>query len=310
MKQDASLPLVYHPIYSIPFPAQHRFPMAKFQLLYQQLCQQGIATTQNCFSPSAPAPLSILQLAHCPQYIQQFCQGELDAKALREIGLPWSPLLVQRTCTAVAGTILTAELAKRYGLACHLAGGTHHAFYRHGAGFCIFNDLAVCARYLVQNGLAKQVLIIDCDVHQGDGTAAILQQDANIHTCSFHSALNYPFTKMHSDWDIEIEDDCGDSDYLSILQQHLPSILACLQPDFILYDAGSDVHQDDRLGRLKLTDQGIRQRDNYIIQLAHQHNIAIACVIGGGYDRDHAEVARRHSLLHQQANLLFNQLYR
>ncbi|PXF30922.1 histone deacetylase superfamily protein [Pokkaliibacter plantistimulans] len=301
------LPLVYHPVYSIPFPPGHRFPMPKFRLLYEYLQSEQLIKANNLYAPVGRCDVEILTLAHCPLYIEQFSEGQLPLKSLKHIGFPWSDALVDRTATAVAGTVLTAELALQNRLACHLAGGTHHAFYSHGSGFCIYNDLAVCARQLVVSGRVNKVLIIDLDVHQGDGTAAILAEHRETVTCSVHGRLNYPFIKQQSDWDIELEDGLTDSAYLNILRFQLPTILQVEQPDIILYDAGCDVHGDDRLGRMKLTDNGIIQRDEYVIRLALEQQIPIACVIGGGYDHDHRKIAQRHGLLHKTAYRLFEE---
>ena len=177
------IPIVYHPHYVAPLPQGHRFPMVKFQKLYELLLKDGILTPENLYQPEIPDQ-SLLELVHTPDYIENYCQGTLDPKAQRRIGLPWSPELVRRTCTAVGGTILTAKLALEYGIACNTAGGTHHAFPDFGSGFCIFNDLAIAARVLQKWGLVKQVLIVDLDVHQGDGTAFIFQNDPKVFTFS------------------------------------------------------------------------------------------------------------------------------
>lgn len=297
----ALLPLVFHPNYSIPFPIGHRFPMSKFRLLAEALKEQGILTNENEYQPDSLS-LTTLMAAHDKGYVQRFIRGELTVKEEKDIGLPWSEWLVERTLRAVSGTLLTSELALKYGLACHLAGGTHHAKPTHGAGFCIFNDLAVAAFHLVNTGKAKKVLILDCDVHQGDGTIVFCEGRTDIIPVSWHCEENYPKTKQTSGINIVIPKGTEDQAYLDILQGTLPDILKEHQPDFIFYDAGVDVHKDDRLGYVNLTDDGIFARDKYIIDTCVALNLPIACVIGGGYDRQEEKVAWRHSLLHQAAN--------
>lgn len=295
------LPLVFHPHYSIPFPAGHRFPMSKFRLLAETLREQGILTAENEYQP-APLSLATLMQAHDKDYVQRFIRGTLSPQEIKDIGLPWSEWLVERTLRAVSGTILTSELALKYGLACHLAGGTHHAHPTYGSGFCIFNDLAVAALALVNTGKAKKVLILDCDVHQGDGTIAFFKHRADIIPISWHCEENYPQIKQAGGINIPIPKGVDDQGYLAILQDTLPELLTTHQPDFVFYDAGADVHQDDRLGYLNLTDAGILARDKYVINTCVSLNIPTACVIGGGYDRQEEKVAWRHSLLHQAAH--------
>lgn len=298
------IPLVYHPHYSIPFPSRHRFPMAKFKFLAEHLRELGVLTDDNCYEPS-PLSLSVLMRAHTPTYVQRFIRGQLTIDEEKAIGLPWSDWLVERTLRAVSGTLLTAELALQYGLACHLAGGTHHAFPDRGVGFCIFNDLAVTAKELVYSGKASKVMIIDCDVHQGDGTAAFFEDDPSVVTISFHCEENFPPKKQLAGINIAIPKGAQDTHYMTLLEQHLPKLLNEHCPEFVLYDAGVDVHQDDRLGYVQLTDAGIFKRDQYVIEQITSHAIPIACVIGGGYDHDNRVVAARHSLLHQAADCVF-----
>lgn len=303
----SSLPLVYHPNYSIPFPAGHRFPMGKFALLADTLRELGILTTKNIYEP-APLSLTTLMSAHDKAYVQRFIRGELTKQEEKAIGLPWSEWLVERTLRAVSGTILTSELALQHGLACHLAGGTHHAGPAYGAGFCIFNDLAVAALALIHSGSAKKILILDCDVHQGDGTIAFFKDRADIIPVSWHCEENYPQIKQTAGINMAIPKGANDQEYLAILQSSLPNILEEHQPDFIFYDAGVDVHKDDRLGYLNLTDEGIYNRDKYVIETCVSLNLPTACVIGGGYDRQEEKVAWRHSLLHQAANQIWKSI--
>ena len=240
-------------------------------------------------------------------YVRGFQLGTLDPKVIREIGLPWSEGLRDRTILALGGTIRTCELAKTHGLASHLAGGTHHAHRDRGSGFCIYNDLAVSSRYLINKGLASRVLVFDCDVHQGDGTASILAHDPNIFTCSIHAEKNFPARKFNSDLDVNCPDGMTDDDYLSLVFETLESVVASWHPDFVIYDAGSDVHVDDALGRLSITTDGLYKRDYGVISRIRGMGIPCATVIGGGYDKNRARVAARHGVVISAAAAVFSQ---
>ena len=294
------IPIVYHPHYVAPLPQGHRFPMVKFQKLYELLLKDGILTPENLYQPEIPDQ-SLLELVHTPDYIENYCQGTLDAKAQRRIGLPWSSELVRRTCTAVGGTILTAKLALEYGIACNTAGGTHHAFPDFGSGFCIFNDLAIAARVLQKWGLVKQVLIVDLDVHQGDGTAFIFQNDPQVFTFSMHCEINFPSRKQTSDLDVPLPEGLDNDGYLQILANYLPDLLSQVKPDLVLYDAGVDTHVGDRLGKLALTDEGIYRRERQVLSTCRAGGYPVACVIGGGYSEEMEGLVYRHSLLHRAA---------
>ena len=294
------LPLVYHDDYSPPFPAGHRFPMEKFRLLRDHLVASGLVSDAELQRPEL-CPTEVLALAHCPAYIRRYMSGELAYADQRRLGLPWSAALAQRTVRAVGGSLLAAELALQHGLACHLAGGTHHAHYDFPAGFCIFNDLAVIARYLLAAGRAQRVLIFDCDVHQGDGTARLLADCPEAITVSLHCEQNFPARKAESDWDIPLPRGMGDDTYLKVVDDALNYLLPLYQPDIVLYDAGVDVHRDDALGYLQLTDAGLAARDQAVIQHCLGRDIPVMGVIGGGYDRDRAALARRHGILHHSA---------
>lgn len=301
-----ALPLVYHPDYVVPLPPSHRFPMAKFQLLYDILLTDRVARPEQFHLPGRP-PQEWIELVHTPDYVQAYSQGTLDAKAQRRIGLPWSPALVNRTCVAVGGTILTAKLALQHKIACNTAGGTHHAFPSYGSGFCIFNDLAIAARLLQQLGLVRTVLIVDLDVHQGDGTAAIFQNDASVFTFSMHCQVNFPGTKQQSDLDVPLPEGMEDEEYLRTLADYLPDLLSQVRPDLVFYDAGVDPHHSDRLGKLALTDTGLFQRDRYVLSSCLSQGYPVACVIGGGYADDLFALAYRHSLLHRAASDVYHQ---
>jgi acetoin utilization deacetylase AcuC-like enzyme len=299
-----SLPIVYHPDYVSPLPPGHRFPMEKFGGVYRALLADGIASLDQFHLPT-PADPDALGLAHDPDYVDAFRHGTLDAKALRRIGLPWSERLVNRSATAVGGTILTTQLALAHGLACNTAGGTHHAYRAFGSGFCIYNDMAIAANWLLNRKLVERVLIVDLDVHQGDGTAAIFHANPSVATFSMHCGANFPFRKQVSDLDVELPIGLEDDAYLSTLAAHLPDLLTHVRPDLVIYDAGVDAHRDDKLGKLCLTDNGLYRRDRYVIQTCLAQRVPVACVIGGGYADSIPTLARRHTLVHRAATDLY-----
>lgn len=300
------LPIVYHPDYVSPLPPGHRFPMAKFGQLYETLIATGVAHPSQFHTPTLP-PREWIQFVHTPDYVEAYCNGTLDAKAQRRIGLPWSPALVNRTCIAVGGTILTAQLALETGLACNTAGGTHHAFPAYGSGFCIFNDLAIAARVLLEHKQVESILIVDLDVHQGDGTALIFQDDPRVFTFSMHCEVNFPGAKQTSNLDIPLPEGMEDDDYLQTLAKYLSNLLTDVKPDLVLYDAGVDVHVSDRLGKLALSDRGIFCREMQVLQTCVSQGYPVACVIGGGYADDMDALIYRHSLVHRAASDVFRQ---
>jgi acetoin utilization deacetylase AcuC-like enzyme len=282
--------------------------MPKFKLLYDLLLQESITTPESTYTPEMATP-EMAELVHTPEYVKAYCQGTLDDKAQRRIGLPWSQGLVTRTCTAVGGTILTAKLALEYGIACNTAGGTHHAFPSYGSGFCIFNDLAIASRMVQKLGMVRQILIVDLDVHQGDGTAYIFANDARVFTFSMHCEANFPAQKQQSDLDVPLPEGLDDDGYLQILARYLPDLLTQVKPDLVLYDAGVDTHVGDRLGKLCLTDRGIYRREMQVLSTCVAGGYPVACVIGGGYGKQMRELVYRHSLLHRAAKEVY-QLYR
>jgi len=292
-------PLVYHPAYSAPLPSSHRFPMAKFRLLAEHLAAQDLLRPEQVRQP-LPVPRRWLELVHGRAYHQAFARGELTAAEERRIGLPATTPLVRRSWLAVGGTVLTARLALQHGLACHLAGGTHHAFPDYGSGFCIFNDVAIAARVLLAEGLVRQLLVIDLDVHQGDGTAAIFADDARVFTFSAHAASNFPLRKQSSDLDLPLADGLDDDAYLAAIGALLPDLIEQVRPDLVLYNAGVDPHRGDRLGRLCLSDLGLLQRDRLVLEACLRRRIPVATVIGGGYDALPALV-QRHGLVFRAA---------
>ena len=253
-----------------------------------------------------PCTSENLSIAHKASYIEAIRTGNLSRENQVRLGLPWSETLRQRSFTAPNGTLLAAQLALKTGIACHAAGGTHHAHWDFGAGFCVFNDLAYTARALIRMGLARRVLILDCDVHQGDGTASILSNDTNIFTCSIHCAENYPVKKAVSDLDFAISRGSGDGDYLTVLRRCLSQIDRInFSPDFVLYDAAIDVHSNDKLGLLEMTSEGIFERDKVVLSHFKKKQVPIATTIGGGYGEAHQEVAQRHSIIFRAVASVF-----
>ncbi len=301
------LPLVTNPYYSFEFPENHRFPMQKFRYLVEYLKEQNILTQDNVIRPGK-ARLDLLELAHCRDYINRFVNGDLTPSEVRRLGLPWSEGLVKRTLISPNGTLLTANLALQHGIACHLAGGTHHAHHDFASGYCIMNDLAIASLALLKQNKVERVLIFDCDVHQGDGTASILANVPEITTCSVHCEKNFPQRKAQSDLDINIAAGVGDEEYLSQVSSGLDKALAMSQPDLVLYDAGVDVFVDDPLGLLEISLEGIRQRDALVIERLVEKGIPVATVIGGGYDKDERALAARHAIVVEQANRCFKSM--
>lgn len=299
------LPLVTHPIYAaVPLPPRHPFPMGKFRILANRCRDRGWLRGETFIRPE-PCRIADLERVHTPAYIQAVLTGAVEAKAQRRAGLPWSPELAARSQTAVGGTLATARAALQHGAACHLAGGTHHALADCGAGYCIFNDLAVTAATLLATGEVQRLAIIDADVHQGDGSARLLADMPAAFTCSLHAADNFPLRKAVSDLDVPLPRGLGDSDYLSVFSDTVDQVLAQHQPDLVLYDAGVDVHIDDRLGYLALTDAGIAARDRLALLRCRQAGVPVACVIGGGYADDLDVLAARHQIVVEQAVAVF-----
>lgn len=290
-----TLHAVYHELYSAPLPSTHRFPMAKFKLLRRLLLDEQVLQANQIRRPLS-IPRRDLERIHRRSYHQAFSRDQLSRSEQRRIGLPATRPLVQRTWLSVGGTLLTARLALQHGIACHLAGGTHHAHPGFGSGFCIFNDVATTARVLLDNGEVQRLLVVDLDVHQGDGTAACFADEPRITTLSVHAASNFPLRKVASDIDIPLGDATGDDDYLAAIGDRLPQVLDEQQPDLVLFNAGVDPHRDDRLGRLELSDEGLLRRDRLVLDAALRRSIPIATVIGGGYD-ELMPLVRRHAIV-------------
>lgn len=291
--------VAHHPDYVCPLPEGHRFPMPKFNLLRRVLEAEG--AERLAFHAPVAAESDQLTLVHDRDWVQRVFEGGWTAAEERRIGLPWTESLVYRTRMEVGGTILTCRKALESGIACNAAGGTHHAFASEGSGFCIFNDMAVAAALMLAEGRCRQVLVIDLDVHQGDGTARIFADQPAVFTFSMHGGKNFPLRKQTSDLDVELPDGMNDEAYLSRLDEVLDPLLDRVLPDLVIYDAGVDPHREDRLGRLGMSDEGLFDRDFRVLRACRDREIAAACVIGGGYDRDHLRLARRHALIHRAA---------
>ncbi len=294
-----SLPIVHHAAYTADIPADHRFPMGKYRRLTALLVEAGLAP--GGFVVPEPAGAAELALAHDAGYVDQVLSLTVPKPIEREIGLPMNETVVRRAAAATGGTIATARLALAHGLACNTAGGSHHARTEQGAGFCTFNDVAVAIRVLLAERLIETALVVDCDVHQGDGTAAIFAGDANVTTLSLHAERNYPVRKRASSIDIGFPDETGDRDYLEALAGILPGLVDRLGPDIVFYNAGVDPHRDDRLGRLALSDDGLAARDRFVISEVRRRKLPLVGVIGGGYGADVEAIAARHALLFKAA---------
>jgi acetoin utilization deacetylase AcuC-like enzyme len=297
------LPIVHHPAYVAPMPAGHRFPMGKFGRLMEYLLEQRVVTPAQVHVPE-PAPPEWLTLAHAHAYVDAVLSQSLDAAAVRRIGLPVTAEVAMRARTASAGTVLTARLALAHGLACNTAGGSHHAFAAYGSGFCLFNDVAVAARVLLAEGLVERVLVVDLDVHQGDGTAAIFLDEPRVFTFSMHCRTNFPLRKQTSDLDLALDAGLEDEAYLALIADHLPGLLADVRPDLVFYNAGVDPHVDDQLGRLALSERGLSRRERLVLESCLHAGVPVAGVIGGGYTADPDQLARLHAILPRVASEL------
>lgn len=294
------LPIVHHPLYDAELPAGHRFPMGKFRRVAEILIEDGLATRESFHAP-APAPAGWIALAHERGYVDQVFASAVPDKIAREIGFPMTEAVAMRARAATAGTVATGRLALEHGLACNTAGGSHHARHRQGSGFCVFNDVAVAIRVLIADGAIERALIVDLDVHQGDGTADIFADDAAVTTLSVHAERNFPARKIPGDIDIGLPDGTGDEAYLALLAELLPKLIENHRPDIVFYNAGVDPHHEDRLGRLALTDEGLKARDRTVIEAVRNAQIPLAGVLGGGYMDDIERLARRHTGLHRVA---------
>lgn len=299
------LPIVFHPIYSqLQLAKNHRFPIQKYQALFDQAFAQFGHSLKHYEVTQILTAETIAQV-HDASYVQSFLSGDIAEKAMKRIGFPWSEQFVKRTLTAISGTVLTAQLAAEQGIAINCTGGYHHAHPTFGSGFCVFNDLVLAAKSLQEQGLAHRVLIFDCDVHQGDGTAVCAENEPDIFSFSIHCEKNFPTRKPDSDWDLGLEKFTSDEAYLNHVEQSLNVAITSFKPDFIIYDAGVDIHINDDLGHLNVSTDGVYRRDKTVFTQAFQRNIPIMAVIGGGYQRDVDALTQVHLQLIRAAVEVF-----
>ncbi len=298
------LKIAYHPIYKHHLPDGHRFPMAKYDLLPKQLLYEGTCIEDNFFKPAIANDTPILA-CHTHEYLTNLKALEIEGREARKIGFPLSKELVERELIITQGTIQGCEYALKHGIAMNIAGGTHHAYTDHGEAFCMLNDQAIGARYLQAKGHARKILIVDLDVHQGNGTAEIFQNDPSVFTFSMHGKANYPFKKETSDLDIALETATNDTTYLKILKDTLPKLIEQQQPDFIFYLCGVDILESDKLGKLSCSVTGCRERDRFVLQTCKEYHIPIQCSMGGGYSPEIKTIIEAHANTYRLAQDIY-----
>jgi len=298
------LKIAYHPIFKHNLPLGHRFPMSKYELLHQQLLHEGTCHPENFFIPGAVNSDAIAAV-HTETYINDLKNLTLDKRAARKIGFPLSAKLVEREHIITQGTIEGCEYALEYGIAMNIAGGTHHAYPDHGEAFCLFNDQAIGARYLQKKLGIKKILIVDLDVHQGNGTAVIFQEDTSVFTFSVHGASNYPFKKEESNLDIALPNKADDTTFLSEIKNTLPKLIEQERPDFIFYLSGVDILESDKLGKLGCTIEGCKERDRFVLQTCKDHDIPVQVSMGGGYSPDIKTIIDAHSNTYRMAQKIY-----
>ena len=289
------LPVINHEDYFAKIGDDHKFPINKFSELAKYLIEQKIVKE---FHKPYPCSDETLKRAHSEKYIKDIKNKTLDKNGVKKIGFPLVDSVVQRSLVATGGTVLASKLAINYGLACNTAGGSHHANFEGGAGYCVFNDVAVAAYYLLDRGLAGRILIVDLDVHQGNGNSDIFKDNTNVFTFSMHSKSNYPAKKSISDLDVELEDNLEDKEYLKTLKFYLNELNE-ENFDYVFYIAGVDIHHNDRLGKLKISDEGIKERDELVTENFFSKGIPLCGVLGGGYNKNFDKLVELHSFLHQ-----------
>lgn len=285
--------IYYSDTFVLPLPSGHRFPMEKYAALRHEILTRGVAP-EALYLPE-PASIEELCRAHDPGYVARVLAGQLTQEEIRSIGFPWTPEMVERSRRSAGATLAACRTALAEGCGINLAGGTHHAHAAFGAGFCVFNDAAVAARAMQAEGRAGRIAVVDCDVHQGDGTAAILAGDSSVFTLSLHGAKNFPFNKACSDLDVELPDGTGDADYLAALDDALAQAMTRSDPGLVIYLAGADPYQGDRLGRLSLSFDGLAARDQRVLGLCRAHNIPVAIAMAGGYARNISDTVAIHA---------------
>ena len=298
------IPIAFDPIYVLPLPERHRFPMEKYDLLPKQLIYEGTCDETDFFSPS-PATDLVVKAIHEPEYVDRLKAMDLSASEIRKNGFPISNQLVDREFIIAGGTIEGCLKAYDAGIAFNIAGGTHHAYRDHGEAFCLLNDQAIAAQFLLDQKLANKILIIDLDVHQGNGTAKIFEVEDRVFTFSMHGEKNYPFKKEKSDLDIALEDQTTDDTFLKILEKTLPDLILKTKPDFIFYLSGVDVLATDRLGRLGMTLEGCKIRDQIVLTLCEENEIPVQCSMGGGYSKEIKLIIEAHANTYRVAQSVF-----
>jgi acetoin utilization deacetylase AcuC-like enzyme len=294
------LKVSHHPDYYLPLPEGHPFPMVKYTLVYDRLREAGLLPVENIMLPEE-ASRTDLELVHTREYLERLFGQGLSAQEQRALGVPWSPRLLRRSRLAVQGTILAAHAALDDGRGGNLAGGTHHAFPDHGEGFCVLNDVAIAIRRLQREGQIERALVVDLDVHQGNGTAAIFEGDDSVFTFSMHGERNYPSRKMRSTLDIGLHDGIDDDAYLSTLEDNLPRLVEKFHPDIVFYLAGVDVAAGDRYGRFNLSDEGVRARDRSVLDWTARHGLPLAITLAGGYSPNAVRTAMLHTIVFEEA---------
>ncbi len=298
------LKIAFSPIYKYELPEGHRFPMIKYELLPEQLLYEGTITKANLFAPRPVAESIILQ-THTNDYWQQLKNQTLPPKAIRKIGFPLRPELVERGRHIVGGTLQCVRYAAEFGVALNVAGGTHHAYRNSGEGFCLLNDFAIVANYLLEQNEYQKIMIVDLDVHQGNGTAKIFEKEPRVFTFSMHGAKNYPSPKEKSDLDIGLPDHTNDQEYLHILKNTLPGLLDAFKPELVLYLSGVDVLQTDKLGRLSLSIEGCQERDKFVFLECKNRSIPVAVSMGGGYSPRIASIIEAHANTFRAARQIY-----
>ena len=287
------LQIAFSPVYRLRLPEGHRFPMLKYELIHEQLLYEGTCTEANFFAP-APVDDRWVRGVHTPAYVQGLKTLSLPPAMVRRIGFPLTPNLIEREWIITQGTIDATQRAWRDGVSMNVAGGTHHAFPDKGEGFCMLNDVGVAANYLLETGQVRKILVIDLDVHQGNGTAVMFQQEPRVFTFSMHGKDNYPLKKEQSDLDIELATGTTDEVYLNTLHDTLPALIQREQPDFLFYVSGVDILDSDRLGKLSVSREGCKMRDRFVFEQAMQHNLPIVVSMGGGYSPRLADIVEAH----------------
>ncbi|WP_194775805.1 histone deacetylase family protein [Pararhodonellum marinum] len=298
------LKIAWSPLYAHALPDGHRFPMEKYNILPEQLLYEGSVKDENFFEPETLEDKWILN-THDSDYFQKLKQLSLSKAEIKKTGFPLSQQLVEREIHIMHGSVQAALFALEHGIAMNIAGGTHHAFTDRGEGFCLLNDIAIAANYLLENKLVKQVLVVDLDVHQGNGTAEIFKDKKEVFTFSMHGASNYPMHKEVSDLDIALPDRTGDQEYLRILEKNLPTLMDRVQPDFIVFQSGVDVLESDKLGRLGMSIAGCKERDRKVLDLAFRHQVPIMCCMGGGYSEKLSQIIEAHANTYRLAQEIF-----